>query len=392
MTLTRYLALASVIVIPGLVISVTATAPPAERSIPTMQRPAEFPPMEVAPEPEPPAAALITWDLPVSRNERVDFFIRWLSGYNRARTALWLARSGRYGPMTREKLRARGMPEDLTYLALVESGFSPSATSSAKAIGLWQFIAETGRRYGLKVTPYVDERRDPVRATDAALDYLQALYARFGSWYLAAAAYNTGENRVERILRERTGSARGEEALYWQISPFLPRETRDYVPMILAAGHIGKEPARYGFEDLEYQPPFTFDTVRAPGGTSLELIATAVGVSASEIFDLNQHYVLKVTPPGRLADVRIPQGRLPVFEANFARLVQDARLAQDVRVASSKRRPAIITARLKVRARAAQSNISTVRATSPAFIARKASLTSSSLPRRVTISSSFRRP
>ncbi len=324
MTLTRYLALASVIVIPGLVISVTATAPPAERSIPTMQRPAEFPPMEVAP--EPPAAALITWDLPVARNERVDFFIRWLSGYNRARTALWLARSGRYGPMTREKLRARGMPEDLTYLALVESGFSPSATSSAKAIGLWQFIAVTGRRYGLKVTPYVDERRDPVKATDAALDYLQALYARFG------------------------------------------------------------------FEDLEYQPPFTFDTVRAPGGTSLELIATAVGVSASEIFDLNQHYVLKVTPPGRLADVRIPQGRLPVFEANFARLVQDARSAQDVRAASSKRRPAIITARLKVRARAAQSNISTVRATSPAFIARKASLTSSSLPRRVTISSSFRRP
>src|SRR5438876_11907864 len=157
MTLTRYLALASVIVIPGLLISVTATTvPPAERSMPTMERPAEFPPIEVTPEPP---GTLITWDLPVARNERVDFFIRWLSGYNRARTALWLERSGRYGPMTREKLRARGMPEDLSYLALIESGFSPGATSRAKATGLWQFIAETGRRYGLKVTPYVDERR-----------------------------------------------------------------------------------------------------------------------------------------------------------------------------------------------------------------------------------------
>jgi membrane-bound lytic murein transglycosylase D len=383
MTLTRYLGLASVIVVPGLMISVTATAPPAEQSIPTMQRPAEFPPIEIAPEPP---AALITWDLPVARNERVDFFIRWLSGHNREQTALWLARSGRYGPMTREQLRARGMPEDLSYLALIERGFSPAATSRAKATGLWQFIEETGRRYGLKVTPYVDERRDPVKATDAALDYLQALYARFGSWYLAAAAYNTGENRVERILREQTGSARGEEAQYWQIAPFLPRETQDYVPMILAAGHIGKEPARYGFEDLEYQAPLTFDTVRAPGGISLELIATAAGVSATEIFDLNQQYVLKVTPPGTLADVRIPQGRSPVFDANFARLEQDARLA------SLKRPPAIVTAHASVRSRSAQSNIRTVRATSPAFIARKASLTSSSLPRRVTISSSFKRP
>ena len=121
------------------------------------------------------------------------------------------------------------MPEDLSYLALIESGFSPGATSRAKATGLWRFIAETGRRYGLKVTPYVDERRDHVKATDAALDYLQELRGRFGSWYLAAAAYNSDENRVERILRERTGSARGEEALYWQIAPFLPRETQDYV-------------------------------------------------------------------------------------------------------------------------------------------------------------------
>jgi len=328
--------LQSLVVAIGLVILGVTLPAPTAMSIPA-QRPIEPPSIEIAdvlkavvtdPKPLPP---VITWDLPVTRNERVDFWIRWLSGENRVRTALWLARSGRYGPLAREKLRARGMPEDLTYLVLIESGFSPTATSRAKAVGLWQFIAETGRRYGLKVTPYVDDRRDPVKSTDAALDYLQELYGRFGSWYLAAAAYNTGENRVDRLLRERAGNARGEEALYWVISPFLPKETRDYVPLMLAAGHIGKEPARYGFEDLEYHPPFTYDVVRAPGGTSLQVIADAIGAEATEIFDLNQHYVRKITPPGKPVDVRIPQGRSLAFESNFARVTRGAR---DVRLAS----------------------------------------------------------
>ena len=288
------------------------------------------------PEPEMTPPSLVVWDLPVSRNERVDHFIRFLTGRNRDKTALWLERSGRYGPMTREKLRARGMPEDLTYLALIESGFSPGATSHAKAVGLWQFIEETGRRYGLKVTPYLDERRDPVKATDAALRYLQELYVRFGSWYLAAAAYNTGENRVERILREHAGSARGDEELYWQISPQLPRETRDYVPLMLAAGHIGKQPERYGFDELDYHPLLAFDTVQAPGGVSLAVIAQAAGVAAAEIFDLNPHYVQKVTPPGAVADVRIPQGRSPIFEVNFPRVASANVEAERVKRASAR--------------------------------------------------------
>src|SRR5690606_22886879 len=123
-------------------------------------------------------------------------------GRNRDRTKVWLERQGRYGPLIREELRRRGMPEDLLYLALIESGLSPKAYSRAAASGMWQFISETGRRYGLEVSSEVDERRDPIRSTSAALDYLQELYARFGSWYLAAAAYNTGENRIDRILRE----------------------------------------------------------------------------------------------------------------------------------------------------------------------------------------------
>jgi membrane-bound lytic murein transglycosylase D len=300
----------------------TPSSPPRQPTAPVVVDLSEL--RVVAPAP-PAASPLITWDLPVTRNDRVQFWIGWLSGQNRARTALWLARSGRYGPLTRQKLRQRGMPEDLTYLVLIESGFSPTATSRANAVGLWQFVADTGRRYGLKVTPYVDDRRDPVKSTDAALDYLQELHGRFGSWYLAAAAYNTGENRVDRLLREHAGSSRGDEALFWTISPYLPKETRDYVPLMLAAGHIGKEPARYGFGDLEYHPPFTFDTVRAPGGISLQTIADAVGARPTEIFDLNQQYVRKVTPPGKAVDVRIPPGRSLAFESNFARLTHRRR-------------------------------------------------------------------
>jgi membrane-bound lytic murein transglycosylase D len=322
----HYLAIATVLIVPGLALPAPTARSTAEHR-PVMPTPLVIelaPPVAIAAtEPVP-----IVWDLPVTRNERVDFWIRFLSSHqHRHKTALWLARSGRYGPLTREKLRERGMPEDLTYLALIESGFSPSAESPAQAIGLWQFIEETGRRYGLQVTPYLDERRDPVKSTDAALAYLQELHGRFGSWYLAAAAYNTGENRVERLLRERAGNGRGDEALYWTISPYLPQETRDYVPLMLAAGHIGKEPARYGFAKVQYHPVFTFDTVRAPGGTSLETIADATGSTASEIFDLNQHYVQRVIPPGRIATVRVPHGRAAAFASNFARASREARPA-----------------------------------------------------------------
>src|SRR5690606_29121840 len=132
------------------------------------------------------------------------------------RMALYLKRSGRYEGMIRSKLRERGMPEDLLYLAMVESGFDPNAVSRAQAVGLWQFVAETGRLYGLRIDGWVDERRDPVRSTDAALDYLQTLHDRFGAWNLAAAAYNTGENRVGRVMRQVTGDERGQEDDFWR--------------------------------------------------------------------------------------------------------------------------------------------------------------------------------
>ncbi|MGH7575706.1 MAG: transglycosylase SLT domain-containing protein [Longimicrobiales bacterium] len=249
-----------------------------------------------------------TWDITKTRNAAVEKWIDFLRGRNRDRTRLWLERQGRYGPLIRSALRSRGMPEDLFYLAFIESGLSPAATSHASAVGIWQFIAETGRRYGLTITSELDERRDPMRSTEAALSYLQDNYDRFGSWYLAAAAYNTGENRVGRIMRQRFGTERGKDSHFWQIDSRLPRETRDYVPLMLAAAHIAKDPEANGFHGLRYQAPLAYDQVAVPGPTSLEAVAEAAAVPADAVRDLNPHLVQGWTPSGTGWWVRIPSG------------------------------------------------------------------------------------
>jgi membrane-bound lytic murein transglycosylase D len=195
------------------------------------------------------ASSASEWDLPNLDNARVDSWVKLFSTDPKvkSRFALWLDRKSTYEPMISTKLAERDMPQDLIYLAMIESGFNPRAQSPAKAGGLWQFISETGKRYGLTVNKHVDERNQPEKATDAALSYLSDLHDRFGSWYLAAAAYNTGENRVGRIMKQVTGSEKGTDADYYRISRLLPKETQDYVPMMIAAGRISKEPGKYGF-------------------------------------------------------------------------------------------------------------------------------------------------
>ena len=283
------------------------------------------------------AMSAVTWDLPVTRNDRVDTWIEFLKGRNHDKTELWMERSGKYTPMIRERLRARDMPEDLIYLAFIESGYSTKARSHAAAVGLWQFIAETGKRYGLEVNSYVDERRDPVKSTEAALDYLQELYDRFGSWYLAAAAYNTGENRVARIMRQTTGKERGTDADFWKIARRLPKETRNYVPLMLAAGHIGKEPGKYGFENVEFQQPVAYSNVHVPGGVSLSTIAKAAGVSEDIIDELNPHLLRGVTPPKRNWIVRVPEGSELRFAQAFESVLREDKLveAKQVKVAQA---------------------------------------------------------
>ena len=250
------------------------------------------------------------WDLPNLDHERVDY---WVARFDtvpamRKKFAGFLERAAIWAPPILERLEARGMPLDLVFLAMVESGFNPDATSHARAAGIWQFIAPTGTRYGLAIDRAVDERRDPIRATEAALDYLQDLHDRFGSWYLAAASYNTGENRVGRIMREETGSelASGERD-YYRIWDRLPRETRDYVPLMIAAARISKDPAAYGFDAVDLSP-LEWDEITVPPATPLIEIANSVGISVPELMRLNPHFRIHRTPNDRDYAVRIPAG------------------------------------------------------------------------------------
>ncbi len=208
-----------------------------------------------------------TFDIDVtsfSTNRRVLQYLEFFQVDARDRFEIWLSRLGRYQGMIRERLRAKGLPEDLLYLTLIESGLSNTAVSRARAVGMWQFIAGTARLYGLTVDPWVDERRDPYRATDAAANYLGDLVERLGSVYLAAAAYNAGAGRVERGIGRLPGDPDSVSDLtFFQLSDrrYLRRETRDYVPKLIAASLIAKQPERYGFTDIEPLPPLVFDEI-----------------------------------------------------------------------------------------------------------------------------------
>jgi len=254
--------------------------------------------------------------LPLEMNAEVE---RWMERFltdQRPAFTRYLEREGLYSGMIRMGLRSRGMPEELVYLAAIESGYSPKAISRVEAMGMWQFMGPTAEAFGLRIDEYVDERRDPVRATEAALDYLQSLHERFGSWYMAAAAFNAGPSRVARVVKNHTGDTAGEEALYWEIVDDLPAETRAYVPKMLAAILLGQAAEEYGF-DVEPAKPIRFDRVWVPGGTTLKTVAQAVGVPLATIRDLNSHLLRGVTPPGEPFGIRVPVGSSPKVVASL---------------------------------------------------------------------------
>ena len=255
-------------------------------------------------------------------NERVRSWVHYFQTAIGERFATYLGRKTRYEPMIRRKLREAGLPQDLIYLSLIESGMNPNAYSRASAVGLWQFIAGTGRQYGLEISYWIDERRDPEKATDAALRHLKDLYEEFGSWYLAAAAYNGGPNRVRRGLRTVPG------ATFWDLADrrLLRRETRDYVPKIIAAAMIGHDPARYGFPDPEGETIPEYTMVRVPDATSFDVLAEAAGTDEETINLLNPEFPRDVTPPNREVDVRVPVEGAARFAARYAAVPADERV------------------------------------------------------------------
>ncbi len=278
---------------------------------------------------------LAAWQLPIE-NERVERWMVRFSTLNKTEFEETLSRAGMYSDMIRGKLRARGMPEELFYLAMIESGFLTHARSVVLATGMWQFMDPTARAYGLRIDPYVDERRDPVRATDAALEYLDDLYQQYGSWHLAAAAYNAGPTRVTLALSRRSGGqpadqnvgGERDESLYWEIIDHLPAETAQYVPKMLAATYLARSAARYDL-DVTLADPYVYDLVWAPGATSLSDLGVSMGLPGDRLGELNPQLIRGMTPPGSVYPLRVPVGRAYQAMAAMAGSGRRSRLADD---------------------------------------------------------------
>jgi membrane-bound lytic murein transglycosylase D len=274
-----------------------------------------------------------TWDLdvrPYETQERVAHYVRMFSGDARDRFASRLERGSRYEPMMRSKLHAAGLPEDFVYLALIESGYDPHAYSRAAAVGIWQLMTGTARGVGLRVDWWVDERRDPVRSTDAAIRFLRYLNDQFGSLYLAAAAYNGGPGRVSRGLTKYADDLEGTtgEDRFFALAEtdYLRAETRNYVPQLIAAALVAKEPGRYGLT-LHTLAPYAYDTVTVPASTPLAAVAHATGTTLSQVLELNPQVLRGATPPKTRYTVRVPVGSAVAFDSVFSVLPVEERTA-----------------------------------------------------------------
>lgn len=259
-------------------------------------------------DPEPPRVADEELDeIPVEINLKVEQWIRYFQGRGRPHMERYLSRSSRYSKLMKRILRENGLPEDLIYIALIESGFNQKATSHAAAVGYWQFIRGTGKRYGLEINALVDERRDPVLSTQAAAEYYKGLYSIFGSWYLAMASYNVGENRV---MRETTKHKTRD---FWELvrKRRLPKETMNYVPKFIAAKLIGNDPAKYGFTEIEWEQPIEFELIRIDSPVNLRVMAQKMGIEYEDFKQINPKFRGEIAPTksSGVLELRIPLGQ-----------------------------------------------------------------------------------
>ncbi|HET7631899.1 MAG TPA: LysM peptidoglycan-binding domain-containing protein [Gemmatimonadaceae bacterium] len=273
-----------------------------------------------------------SWDIDVlsyETRDRVQHYVSLFSGDAKARITRWLERGTRYEPMIRRTFKEEGLPEDMYYLGLIESGYNPDAYSSAAAVGMWQFMARTARGMGLRVDWWVDDRRDPVKSTQAAGRFLRSLSDRFGSMYLAAAAYDGGPGRVSRGLKRYADDLQDSvgDDLFFQLvdKDFFHAETREYVPQLIAAALVAKDPARYGME-IQPESAFVYDSVRVAPRTPLAAIARATGATVDEIQALNPQILRGMAPPDDSINVRIPLGSAVSFDSALAALPASVRV------------------------------------------------------------------
>jgi len=307
----------------------TALAPSvAARPTPAPQSPAA--PRTVASAPTGPAKPAYL----IQQNDHVQHFLeQFQTGYRRAVVERWLARSGRYLPMVLDVFRQKGLPEELVFTAMIESGFNPVAVSRVGAKGLWQFMAPTARRYGLRVDQWLDERLDPEKSTVAAANYLKDLYAIFGSWELSQAAYNAGEMKILRAI-EGTGTRD-----FWSLtrSRLLRDETKNFVPAIHAMTIIGQEPEQYGFT-ITPDEPLSYEQITVPRGTSLKHVAGLSGIPLEELVRLNSELRLKQTPPDSPYHLKVPLGSGAALQTGLEREIEERRNAVAARTADRAKR------------------------------------------------------
>ena len=245
------------------------------------------------------------FDIPVTYNKKVQKWVKYFQTRGKPSLTKWISRSSRYKRTMQRTLKRKGLPHDLFYIAMIESGLSPRATSHAQAVGYWQFIRPTAHRYGLRVNWWLDERRDFSKSTIAAASYLGDLYKMFGSWYLTASAYNMGEGRLKRLIKKHKISN------FWQLAQKedFPRETREYIPKIIAAMIIAKAPKLYGFKTIHPMTPHLYEFFHVPGGTDLVNLAHFLGIHKNTLSRLNPELTKGFIP--KFVDqhrIRIPKG------------------------------------------------------------------------------------